>query len=242
LIAIITTVKNGSQHVDAYLEAIKIHLSLGDELVICDAYSEDGTFEKLLSFQSKRPNLTLIQEHGSIYDGLNACLKEIKSEYYLVLGIDDRLIEHTSALWHLLLDSPDLVLLPVIVAGNLQTPMMFNYKSQIMGWFKNVVSHSGGLIINKRLHKNYGLYKNDFDYMGDGDFINWCVKNRRFFNYKTSLLPACYFETSGISNSKKYMSHYLTYRILSGRSFSLLQYIILLLRQIKSYLRESKIF
>ncbi|MGB1345153.1 MAG: glycosyltransferase [Amylibacter sp.] len=113
-----------------------------------------------------------------IYNALNICLENVKTEWYLTVGSDD--ILHSEKIAKLLVEmnnineNLDFMSLPVIIKGKLAYP---KYAPENFSCRRLIVSHSVGLVIKTNLHKKFGKYSEKYNILSDSLFIDICIKN-----------------------------------------------------------------
>ncbi|MGD9971489.1 MAG: glycosyltransferase [Desulfatirhabdiaceae bacterium] len=89
-VSICIPVLNGMPYLRECLDSIRQQQLNDCEVVICDGYSDDGSYELLSEFARKLPSVRLFQnEPKGIYDGINACIIESSGDYIYILMSDD---------------------------------------------------------------------------------------------------------------------------------------------------------
>ena len=75
-ISLIATIKDDVNSVDLLLDSIALQTKLPDEIIITDAGSKDGTFEKLNSWKKRLNNLIIIRKTGCFHaEGRNLAIE-----------------------------------------------------------------------------------------------------------------------------------------------------------------------
>jgi glycosyltransferase involved in cell wall biosynthesis len=169
--------------------------------VIKDSGFSDGIIDWFNSLNNPYVELIVGIDSG-IYDALNITLDYVMSDYYLVIGSDDRiipsnLIEIVSALEVGRYQNFDFICFPVMIGGT-----VFNRKTCIpISWSISslVSSHSCGLIIKKSIHGRLGLYSTEYKILSDSLFI--LLAHKGLFNFYYEKLPIGIFGTDGISST-----------------------------------------
>jgi hypothetical protein len=99
-------------------------------------------------------------------------------------------------------------------------------------------SHTGGIIINKDLHKNYGLYSREYKVLADCYFICQCLLEDKI---KFGILDDifCLVGDEGFSKKKELLSEYeaMKIRIKFGQTF-LKSYYFFLMRSLKRVIKK----
>jgi hypothetical protein len=117
-----------------------------------------------------------------IYASYNSGIKIVKTDYYLIFGDDDKFCGDALFLRSILIgNSFDLFVFDV-VKNNRIIKGYFPAKifSSVLGVFP---SHSGGMIIKKSLHSEFGFYENIFKYLADQFFLIQCILNNKRIKY-----------------------------------------------------------
>lgn len=102
LVSIVTTVYNGEQYVDDYFERISEINYKSIEVIIVNDGSKDSTKEKILKHQKHMEEcgyrfLILEQDNGGQAKALSKALPYIHGKYFVLLDIDDYLLENAIA-------------------------------------------------------------------------------------------------------------------------------------------------
>ena len=154
-------------------DAIELFLQI-DVDDVCMIVVESSTYEsvhkRIGEVCDNRVSFLYGAKNG-IYDAINRGVKAVKTQYYIVIGLDDKFNykKLNTIILNLRYVCPDLLFLGVRKAGRLQQfycPQ--NLPSGPQGVFP---SHTGGSIIKKDLHEKYGIYDEDFDVVADGLFL-----------------------------------------------------------------------
>jgi glycosyltransferase involved in cell wall biosynthesis len=80
---------NGRRFLDARLDSILAQTLQDWELIVCDSYSTDGSWEYLQTF-AHDPRVRLYQvPRAGIYAGWNECLRRVRGRYVTIATADD---------------------------------------------------------------------------------------------------------------------------------------------------------
>ena len=81
-------------------ECIQSVLPIADEVIICECFSTDGTYEDLIGIVSANPKIRVIrrpwgEKCESLGDHVNACIQEVRTPYHLQIQGDEILHEES---------------------------------------------------------------------------------------------------------------------------------------------------
>lgn len=91
--SLVTTCRNEMKSLPRWKKNIMHQTRQPDEIVIVDAFSDDGTFEFLAQWQKKDRRIKLFQEKGAAAHGRNFAIKNAKFEHILSTDMGVRLAE-----------------------------------------------------------------------------------------------------------------------------------------------------
>ncbi|MHA3052309.1 glycosyltransferase [Acinetobacter sp. ANC 4640] len=174
-ISVITAVYNAESCISNLIESLRQQQDQDFEWVVVDGASTDKTLEILKDV--KDLNIKIISEPDfGIYDALNKGIKACSGEYYLVAGADDIFFENAiSDYKNAMEDQIDMVTASILKDGVEFKPARgpsWRFASDAY-----ISNHSLGVLINKRLHNNYGFYSKKFPIAADQLFIKECAQN-----------------------------------------------------------------
>lgn len=234
-ISVITATYNAVNLLPQLVDSLRKQTDDGFVWIVADGGSSDGTIEYLRSIEDLEINLVIRNDFG-IYDALNGAIKECSSEYYIVIGSDDRFeadaIENYKK--QVVEKSWD------FVAASWQDPTGIKKPLKGKGWLygmRGVVScHSVALLIKKDLHEKYGFYSNSYPVCADQYFVKKAIYGGA--TVLRSDFVSGFYSASGYSASSTLL--YLTdfFRVqLCTEKYKLIQIVIFILRLIKNYKR-----
>ena len=108
MISVCVTTYNGSAYIEAQLRSILVQLSKGDEVIVSDDGSTDGTLEIIRGLKDKRIRI-LNQPHIGVTRNFYAALDQAKGEYIFLADQDDVWLENKVSRCVELLQESDLV-------------------------------------------------------------------------------------------------------------------------------------
>lgn len=169
-ISIITATYNAAAHLPVLVESLRNQTDRDFEWIVADGGSTDGTLDLLSNIDDLRVVVLSRRDFG-IYDALNHAIERMSGEYYLVLGVDDRLFPDAIAQYRnaAAASRADLITAEVSAGGTiLKVREGLAWRYGINGF---VSAHSVGTLIRKSLHDRFGLYSRKFPIAADQLFI-----------------------------------------------------------------------
>jgi hypothetical protein len=173
-------------------------------LIVVDAGNESESCGKIKTLCNDKIQVFYGLSSG-VYDAFNFGIAQVKTKYYMVLGVDDifnfnkldliiNVLKYTDY---------DLLFLGIIKSGIVSNSLKID--SILSGPQGVFPSHTGGTIINKNLHDKYGLYSNNYKVLADSFFISQCLMDK---NIKFGLLSEifCLVGDQGFSKRKELLS------------------------------------
>jgi len=88
LVSVVITCKNNIDTIKETLESLKKQTFQNFEVIVVDSFSEDGTYEYLLSEQAKWDKLKVLREQGNPASGRNAGILKAKGHYIAFIDAD----------------------------------------------------------------------------------------------------------------------------------------------------------
>ncbi len=145
-------------------------------LVVVESGIEEDVKKDIGPIADDRIKLVYGEKSG-IYQAINRGVKEVKTDYYIVIGLDDTfrfekagtLVEALRVLQY------DLMFLGVVKGG--RKISYFNPDRILDGPQGVFPSHTGGTVIRKDLHERYGEYDTRYKTVADGLFLCRCLKH-----------------------------------------------------------------
>lgn len=230
-LTIIVTTYNCSSLVAGFAVKIKANNSQGIKLIIVDGGSTDDTFSRLKEEFRDLDYVSLIIKKCSLYEGLNSAIKNVVTPYYMVLGIDDHLIEPIpNSIGCLLEYEIPLISVPVFFGNSHRRPKSNVWWRRIQGWFKVISNHSGGCLIKKSIHDELGFYDSTKGVLADGHIIQSLLVQKNYTCLTCE--PFVRVGENGVSVKNPHR-HKDTYQIMSTFYFKPLQYAIYVFRLLK---------
>lgn len=89
LISICLPCRNTYPYLQECLDSIQLQKGVPWELIVCDGYSTDGSWELLQSFCSSLPSAFCFQSGSSLYEAWNDCIRRSHGSYIYIATSDD---------------------------------------------------------------------------------------------------------------------------------------------------------
>lgn len=169
-ISIITATFNAGLTLPSLIESLRAQSDHNFEWILVDGTSTDETIE-IIKGAGNLVSTWISEPDFGIYHALNKAIRLSTSEYYLVLGADDRLFPDAIAQYrrHATLSGADLVTASILQDGRSSAGKLG--KSWWNGMFAYVSGHSVGTLIRRSLHDRFGYYSRRFPVAADMYFI-----------------------------------------------------------------------
>lgn len=234
-ISIITATYQAESKISNLILSLKKNEKFIHEWIIVDNFSTDSTL-KIIKNHDFKFITKLIIKKTTIYEAFNEGLKNLTSNFYMILGSDDWLLDNglNNFFKNVKLHNEIMLyILPTIMNGKIINKKIKN--NSILGAHHLVNSHSAGLIINLISHQKVGYYSNDYFYASDSDFIIKVFKNKLKI-LRPNIIVGC-FGIDGSTNNKKniYKLLFENYKVMIRNNFSyIIQTFLLIIRILKN--------
>lgn len=211
LITVITSTFNAASLLPGLITSLRQQSDQDFEWIVVDGASTDGTVE-LIKEASDILTQYISKPDFSFYHALNKGIALINTEYYLVVGADDRLDPDAIHLYSktILQSAADIIAASVTMTD--KTLKSGNGKPWLRGASAYISQHSVGTLIRTSLHKQFGLYSNRFPLTADSYFIK-CVFASPGIKVEYADFVAGVFATGGMSSADPLLAMTDLYRI-----------------------------
>lgn len=152
------------------------------------------TFKKIKNIHIK---FRFLIKTGNIYQCLNHAIKSLKTKFYLFIGADDYFLKNSFKLLNNITQCAEKKKFEIII---FKTNLNNNRPSFSWGNF----NLSGGMLINKRIHKKFGYFSENYKIASDFDFYLRLKKKDFEINRKVLAIKKkiCKIGIGGISSMK----------------------------------------
>lgn len=199
-------------------------------------------YEKTYTNQEfKNENIVvLLNQRNGIYSSYNAGIQSSSRDTYLILGDDDQLCLNGQEIGSLIDKNNFDILIFDIYKNNKVVSGFFpeRLRTTVLGIFP---SHTGGLIIRKQLHSEYGFYDLNFKILADQLFLIHCILSKKNLIYIPKLLSIVGSEglSSDYQKSLKELRK-IIHTLNLNKSSILITHIMGLKRRLKELCRKLK--
>lgn len=169
-VSIITATFNSASALPGLIESLRRQTEPNFEWIVVDGGSTDSTVDLLRQSGDLVSSMVSEPDFG-IYHALNKGVRMCSSDYYLVLGADDRLFPEAIASFrsHAFATRADIISAGISINGNVSHGKSGN--SWLHGMFAYVSGHSVGTLIRRNLHDRFGEYSRRFPVAADMYFL-----------------------------------------------------------------------
>ena len=211
-ISIITTCKNSDKHIGYTLSSVKEQTYKNLEHIIVDGGSTDDTLEIVQKHKVKKT--IIIRNKSSIYEGLNAGIKNSTGDYVLILNSDDILNNKNTIkkiVYEIKKSKKKILLGNVIYFNNykFEKPTRHYTVRKFKTWmlYFGLMPPHPGAIVHSSIAKKI-VYSSKYKIAADFDFF---LKAFKIFNIKFSTidLTITRMRTGGISG-KNIIAHFIS--------------------------------
>lgn len=210
-LSIITVVLNDLNGIKKTLDSILLSNTKKAQLIIIDGYSNDGTWEYLLSKKSKIDVLIQSKPKG-IYNAMNIAIDYIKCDYHIFINSSDEI--------HLA-DKIQIINNPCFIPVKTNSKKQFKSKPKKYNFLGMIYCHQG--IIFPSLGVKY-----DERFSIASDYLYFLKHEKYFTDLKINYnMGYAFFDTNGVSSSiKGRLKSRLEERIIIRENFNIVKYFI----------------
>lgn len=231
--SVITATLDSQRFIGRLLNSLEKQTDKDFSFIVFDGGSKDKTEEIIRS--SKLKNVTILKGNDSgIYDALNHCIAELKTDYYIVCGADDQLSLNAIKYYKSSADvsGADIICSKVKIGKCIIVPR------RKMAWLYGMgaisSSHSVGVAIRTGLHEKYGLYSKKLPIAADQLFIKRVHADGGIFHYADFVSGE--YDLGGTSGTDTAGVLTESFRVqLATEKHKCLQLLIFLARLFKNY-------
>jgi glycosyltransferase involved in cell wall biosynthesis len=169
-IAVVSVTLNCAELLPRLIESLLAQDDQNFEWVVADGGSTDATHEALVRFPAARTTVIQGPDFG-IYHALNKAVAAVRSDYYLVLGADDRLYPNAISSFRRAARGGnwDIVAASIEIGGKPRPPL--RGRRWLRGGNAYVAGHAVGTLIRTELHASCGYYSNRYVNGADMHFV-----------------------------------------------------------------------
>lgn len=238
-ISVITATLNAGKFIGHLAADLQMQTDADFQWIIVDGGSTDDTLTHFP--ETLKDRITIIQERDfGIYDALNKGLRRCQSEYYLVIGADDRLNPDAIASYRQIADASGADIVAASVKDDDTIARPGRGKPWLRGHSAYLSHHSAGTLIRRSLHDQFGYYSHSLPIAADQLFIKRSIYGGARLHCAPDFV-AGEFSRTGISsvqfNATLFEFTLMQLRTEKSKSLQLLIFIARLLRHWKKVVR-----
>lgn len=195
-ISVIVVTLNEEKNLPGLFACLREQTDRRFDLIVIDGCSADRT-NALVAEAGDLVTHHVSERDFGFYDALNKGVRAVRTEFYLVVGADDRLAPDAIADFRAAAAGADIVVADVEAGGHIRRG--FHPEKAWIGPSRTMTSHSVGTLIRVSLHKTFGYYSFRYPTLADWHFLK-----RAFAASATRVHPAPFvagtFAMDGLSN------------------------------------------
>lgn len=171
-IAIVTATYNSEAVLPGLIESLKTQTDQDFEWVVRDGGSTDSTVALVKAAKASGLNVNLQSEPDfGIYDALNRGIRGTSATHYLVAGSDDRFEADAVAQYRAALRQSKAPFVAANIRSGSETITPKGGSLILNKQWVFIAGHSLGLLIEKKLHDQYGYYPKKYPIGADQYFL-----------------------------------------------------------------------
>ena len=169
-ISVVTVTLNAAEHFPRLAASLRAQSERAFEFVVFDGASTDGTQEAIRAAGDVVSH-TVSEPDEGFYDALNKAVRAVKTDFYVVLGADDRLEPTAIANFKSVAEreAADVVIADVRAGGEIRRG--YHPERRWLGPASMFTSHSVGTLLRTRLHARFGMYSRRYPLLADSLYV-----------------------------------------------------------------------
>ena len=200
-ISIITVTYNAANLLPGLMDSLRVQTDRDFEWIVVDGASSDTTVELIMSANNLVTKWISEPDFG-IYDAINKALQMAKSEYYLVLGADDRLNPDTIAQYRHHANQSKADIITALITRNGKVEQRKPCWPWLYAHHAYVSEHSVGSLISRNLHERFGFYLKNYPIGADLIFLKTACSHPETKVFKADFVAGI-FGFSGTSREDR---------------------------------------
>ena len=169
-ISIVTITLNEEKNLPALFASLRAQTDKDFAFIVMDGASKDGTIALLQEAGDLATQWTSEPDFG-FFDALNKAVRQVRTDYYLVLGADDTLAPDAVANFKASAAAGDVDLVIAAVDADGRILRGYHPEKRWLGPAAMYTSHSVGTLIRTALHKRFGYYSIKYAIFSDSLFV-----------------------------------------------------------------------
>jgi glycosyltransferase involved in cell wall biosynthesis len=169
-LSIVTVAWNEESRLPGLFESLRFQTDRDFSFVVVDGGSKDETV-RLLQGASDLITHFISEPDFGFYDALNKAIRLVDTDYYLVVGADDKLAPDAVANYKAAAaeSNADMVIANVVAGNTVRAG--YHPEKRWLGPPAMFTSHSVGTLIRTALHETFGCYSMNYPVFSDSLFM-----------------------------------------------------------------------
>ena len=169
-ISVVTVALNAAKHLPGLISSLRDQTDPNFDYVVIDGASGDGTKEIIASARDIVTYTISEPDHGP-YDALNKAIRAVKTDFYIVMGADDRLEPNAIANFRKVAEETgaDVVIADVKAGKTIRRG--YHPDRRWLGPARMITSHSVGTYMRTNLHRRFGDYSWRYPLLADIHYV-----------------------------------------------------------------------
>jgi len=169
-ISVVTVTLNASQYLPGLIESLRVQTDRGFDFIVIDGASKDGT-QSIVASASDVVTYTMSEPDRGFFDALNKAIRAVKTDFYLVMGADDRLEPDAIANFKEVAErtGADVVIADVKAGKTIRRG--YHPERHWLGPARMFTSHSVGTYMRTKLHDRFGEYSWRYPILADSHYV-----------------------------------------------------------------------
>lgn len=169
-ISVVTVTLNAAKHLPGLISSLRDQTDRDFDYVVIDGASGDGT-KDIISFATDIVTYTISEPDRGFFDALNKAIKAVKTDFYIVMGADDRLEPDAIANFKKVVDKTgaDVVIADVKAGKTIRRG--YHPERRWLGPARMITSHSVGTYMRASLHGKFGDYSWRYPLLADIHYV-----------------------------------------------------------------------
>jgi glycosyltransferase involved in cell wall biosynthesis len=167
-ISILVVTFNEKKNLPGLFASLRNQTDRNFDLIVIDGQSSDGSYALIKGADDIVTHHVSEPDFG-FYDALNKAVRAVRTDFYLVLGADDRIEPDAIANFRGAAGEADVVVAAVKAGPHLR--MGYHPGNAWIGPSRTMTSHSVGTLIRTSLHEIFGFYSFRYPTLADWHFL-----------------------------------------------------------------------
>lgn len=195
-LSVIVVTLNEEKNIPGLFSNLRAQTDRRFDLIVIDGGSIDGT-NALVTAAGDLVTYHVSEPDFGFYDALNKAVRAVETEFYLVVGADDRLEPDAIANLRASATKADIVVAGIQVGK--QVRRGYRPEKAWIGPSRALTSHSVGTLIRTRLHERLGFYSFRYPILADWHFLKRAFADHEVRVAEVGFITG-HFSPTGISN------------------------------------------